>query len=273
MRLIFTIFFLSSFIQYAQNSKVEQILEEGKLLYRTEKASWYGTDDFLERFKQKRDSIGGYLSYETENSEIATIFFSKKDPNKVIVRYKFDSLPKPTPISIDTLNTNANLLERDLIFIRQDALNRVNDDNTGFFKFYENTSLNFMPVITGNKRVVFILTGPQTNGYILLGNDYVLKYSKSNKFKNKEKIHNSLVQLQWKSEDPEKQIEQTIHSHVLSDYINSTDICTLLLYKNFIDWKKHIVISKKQVSIFDVEGESLFTLTTKAWKKINNHSE
>src|SRR5689334_9378884 len=39
-----------------------RIVDEGKQLYRSEMASWYGTDVFLEQFKE-RDKIGGYFSY------------------------------------------------------------------------------------------------------------------------------------------------------------------------------------------------------------------
>ena len=98
-------------------------------------------------------------------------------------------------------------------------------------------------------------------------------YNKNNKFKGKEKIHNSIIQLESRSNKPKIKFEQTIHSHVLSDYINSTDICTLLLYKDYVEWKKHIVISKKQVSIFDLEKESLFTMTRKAWDKVYSNEQ
>ncbi len=52
-----------------------------------------------------------------------------------------------------------------------------------------------------------------------------------------------------------------MHSHVISDLINPTDICTLLLYKEFVDWKTHYVMSKKFVSIFDLEKETLSVIT------------
>ena len=67
--------------------------------------------------------------------------------------------------------------------------------------------------------------------------------------------------------DPEK-ILTTMHSHIVTDPISSTDICTLLLYKNFVQWNQHIVMSKKKVSIFDLQKETLFIMSKKAWDKI-----
>lgn len=257
-------------IVFGQNKKTDKILEEGKLLYRLEKSSWYGTDDFLERFPSKMDSTGGYISYETSENTINTIFFSRFNENDILVRYEFDYIPEPRPISIDTLNLVATEYEKDLIAIRQDAMKRTYENTDDFFTFYQNTSFNFIPLIKDKERKVFVLTGPQVSGVVIIGNDYLLNYDRKNNFKNKSKIHNSLLQFPYQSAEGENNIEHTYHSHVLTDYISSTDICTLLLYRDYIEWKQHIVISKKEVSIFNIENESIFTMKTEAWKKINN---
>lgn len=261
---------LLSGIVFGQNKKTDKILAEGKLLYRLEKSSWYGTDDFLERFPSKMDSTGGYISYETSENTITTIFFSRFNENDILVRYEFDYIPGPRPISIDTLNLVATEYEKDLIAIRQDAMKRTYENTDDFFTFYQNTSFNFIPLIKDKERKVFVLTGPQVSGVVIIGNDYLLNYDRKNNFKNKSKIHNSLLQFPYQSVEGENNIEHTYHSHVLTDYISSTDICTLLLYRDYIEWKQHIVISKKEVSIFNIENESIFTMKTDDWKKINN---
>ncbi|WP_303317331.1 hypothetical protein Q4Q34_01380 [Flavivirga abyssicola] len=272
-KIILTLLLLSTFLIYSQNKETEKILSEGKLLFRMEKGSWHGTDDMLARFKTKKDSVGGYLSYDTAENKINTIFFSRFDSDKILIRYEFDSLPKPQPIKIDTTNHNATDLEKNLISIRQDARNRAYANEDKFFSFYEKTSLNFIPVITDKERNVFVLTGPQVSGIVLLGNDYKLSYDKKNEFKKKEKIHNSILQFPNASEDKENPTVSTIHSHVITEYISSTDICTLLLYKNYVEWNQHIVISEKEVSIFNLEKESLFTMKRKAWEKIYNNEK
>src|SRR5690625_1712403 len=264
MKKLFFIFLLfGSSLIYSQDKKVDKILEEGKLLYRLEKGSWYGTDDMMLRFTTKKDSIGGYLSYKTEDEKINTIFFSRFDPDVVLIRYQFDSVPKPRPLSIDTLIHTPSDLEKSLIAIRQDARKRYLENEDDFFAFYEHTAPNFIPIIDKNKKEVFVLTGPQYSGMVLLGNDYKLKYNKKNKFKTKSKIHNTILQFPYKSEEEENEIETTYHSHILSDYISSTDICTLLLYRDFVEWNRHIVMSEKKVSIFNLEKETLFTMKSK----------
>lgn len=119
----------------------DKILKEGQLLYRLEKASWYGTDYFLDKFPNKRDLIGGYLSYEGDNYRVYTIFFERNFTSHVLVRFEFDSLPKQNPISIDSINILADQRETDLIKIRQDALDKINTNTDKFFSFYKNTSI------------------------------------------------------------------------------------------------------------------------------------
>ena len=260
-----------SSISFGQET--EKILEEGKLLYWLEKASWYGTDDFLARFPSKRDSIGGYLSYVNDKNHVINIFFAKDNPNHILVRYSFDSIPDISPVTIDSLNHVATQSEIDLIAIRQDAIQKISDNSDGFFTFYNNTSLNPIPIISKGKRKVFVLTGPQISNIVIIGNDYLMSYDNKNRFVKKEKIHESMLQFPYKSEDPDNTMQTTYHSHVLSDCISSTDICTLLLYKDFVEWKQHYVVSKKYVSIFDMEKENLVIITRKAWDNINKHKK
>ncbi len=267
-KLIVLILAITSLNTYSQNKESEKILNEGKLLYRLEKGSWYSTDLFLADYPEKRDSIGGYLSYEKGN-KIYSIFFNRYDENKVLARYKFDSIPKQNAIEVE-LNKNTTELESNLITIRQDAKNRASENKDKFFSFYQKTALNFIPLITNNKKRVFVITGPQINGVVLLGNDYLLTYNKKNIFKKKEKLHNSLIQFSYKSKNKDNPSVSTFHSHIITKYITSTDICTLLLYKDYVEWKQHIVISEKEVSIFDMEKEILITMKRKAWEKISN---
>ena len=272
-KLILILILLSSSGVLSQNNLSDKILNEGKLLFRIEKGSWYGTDDMLARFTTKKDSVGGYLSYETSDNTINTIFFSRFDPNRILVRYEFDSIPKTKPIQIDTMNHIASDVESSLIAIRQDASDRASLNEDEFFSFYENTALNFIPVINNSGRNVFVLTGPQVSGIVLIGNDYKLSYNAKNEFMKKEKIHNSILQFPYTSSNKDKPTISTIHSHVVTDVISSTDICTLLLYKNYVEWKQHIVTSDKEVSIFNLEAESLLIMKRKAWEKIYSNDK
>ncbi len=246
-------------------SKLEKetakIVEEGKMLYKSEMASWYGSDIFMEKYSEK-EKIGGYLSY-TENEISTCIFFSKGENPKVLGTIDFDATFK-----IETAKTN--LVERELTeneFVlykmRTEALRIINSDT--LYKTYKNSNLNLIPIIINKEKKVFVLTGPKNNGVMLFGNDYLLTFDKNNKLLKQKKLHNSLIPIEF---GDKKEIEASIHSHVLDDLITSTDVCTLMLYGKFAKIKTHYVMSKKYVSIWDCKNETLTVMTREAFEKI-----
>ncbi len=79
MRKLLVVFALvcTTTISVSARENADKILAEGKLLYRLEKASWYGTDAFLEMFPEKVKQIGGQLSYVDETGRAVNIFWRK----------------------------------------------------------------------------------------------------------------------------------------------------------------------------------------------------
>jgi len=156
----------------------------------------------------------------------------------------------------------------DLCIIRKIALQEMNQDT--LFKRYNNTNLNPIPIITNNSRKVFVLTGPQISGVVILGTDYLLTFDKNNKLKSKKSLHKNIISIEY-NEDTKGAV--TMHSHLKStgDLITSTDLCTIMLYEDYADWKQHIVISKKNVSLWDCEKDKLLIMTRKDWDKISKH--
>src|SRR5690606_25151647 len=93
------LFTTTTFGQKKLTEKTQQIVAEGKLLYKSEMASWYGAELFLERYKQ-RENIGGYFSY-TDNEISKCIFFSKAETPKVIGTISFDNTYNVKTAKID----------------------------------------------------------------------------------------------------------------------------------------------------------------------------
>lgn len=221
----------------------------------------------MENFSDKRDSIGGYLSYEGIDGKVYSIFFSCDDNYRILARYEFDNTPNPSPNYVEIDNKSPLEQELDLISIRQDAFNMIRSNKDKFFTFYENTSLNPIPLIIGNSRKVYILTASQKQGSVFIGNDYLLEYNSKNELTNKSKLHNSLIELPYKAPNGQK-MTATMHTHILSNHIESTDICTLLLYKDYVDWTQHYAINKDYISILDLKKENLVIMTKKAFDQI-----
>jgi|688.fasta_scaffold197540_3 hypothetical protein len=245
------------------------IVDEGKQLYKSEMASWYGTDIFLEKFGDRRENIGGYFSY-TNNGVSKCIFFSKSETPKVIGTISFDSTYNVNTAKADGSERDFTTNELDLYTIRKIALAEINSDT--LFKTYKNTNLNLIPLIDKGEKKVYVLTGPKNNGVVIIGNDYLLTFDKKNNLIKKKQLHKNIIPIKYTEEKDEA---VTMHTHLkeTGDYITATDICTLLLYEKFAKWKQHIVISEDYVCMWDCETDQLVTLTKKAWDNIYKDQE
>jgi len=259
--------FLFLFPAVAQTQ--DEILAEGFLLYNSERASWLGTDLFMAKFPDKKDKIGGYLSY-SDGDKHKCIFYDKDTDPGVLATITFDDSFVVEVANVNTDVRKLNSTEKDLYIIRTAALAEINKDT--LFERYENTNFNLIPMIIKEQKKVYILTGPENNGVLLFGNDYLITFDKKNTVKTKKRLHNNLIVLEYGKE--ENQIS-SIHSHneKTGDLITATDICTLLLYGPYTPWKTHYVISKGNVSIWDIQKEELIVMTRKAWDRMNESQD
>jgi len=269
---ILTLVTVSVYGQRNPTEEAQPIVAEGKLLYKSEMASWYGTDLFLENYKN-RDNIGGYFSY-TDHAISKCIFFSKSNTPKVIGTISFDSTYNTKTAKTDLSEREFTAYENDIFVIRKIALSEVNSDT--LFKKYNNTNLNFIPLINGNEKKVYILTGPQQNGVVIIGNDYLLTFDKHNKLTLKKQLHKNIIPIYFGGKEEEgKQIEGAMHSHLpeTGDFITATDICTLMLYGKFAKWKTHNVVSKRYLNIWNCETDQLTVIPMETIDKINKDQE
>jgi hypothetical protein len=272
LTLILTFLSLTVFGQKNPTEKAQPIVAEGKLLYKSEMASWYGTDLFLENYKQ-RENIGGYFSY-TENEIAKCIFFSKTENPKVIGTISFDNTYNIKTAKTDFTERDFTKAENDLYEIRKLALAEIQSDT--LFKTYENTNLNIIPLINKNEKKVYILTGPKNNDVVIFGNDYLLTFNNDNKLTLKKQLHKNIIPIEYgKKVADGKEVEATIHSHLpeTGDFITATDICTLMLYEKFAKWKLHNVVSKKYLNIWNCETNELNVISMEVVEKINKDQE
>lgn len=242
----------------------EEITEEGKYLYRLETASWYGSDIFLDSFKE-RERIGGYFSY-LDKEIPKCLFFSKGEKPRVIGVVSFGDIKIVETATIDFKERDFKENERHLYNIRKKALTEVQQDSI-LFKSYTNTNLNLIPYIRNGERKVYALTGPKVAGVVLFGNDYLLTFDNQDNLLSKKEIHQNLIPIEF---EKGQNAVASVHSHApeTGDFITPTDICTLMLYAKFAEWKRHIVISKNYVSIWNCEAETLVIITREEYDRM-----
>lgn len=258
----------SAFAQSNPTKEAQPIVAEGKALYRSEMASWYGTDLFLEHYKN-REHIGGYFSY-TEHNISKCIFFSNDANTKVIGTISFDSLYNLKTANVDLTERNFTKVESDLYEIRKLALAEINSDT--LFKTYQNTNFNLVPLINGQYKKVYVLTGPQNSGVVIFGNDYLLSFDTDNKLVEKRQLHKNVIPIYYGGKEEEgKPTVGAMHSHLpeTGQFMTATDICTLMLYGKFAKWEQHIVISQKYMNIWNCKTEQLTVIPKEVIDKID----
>ena len=269
---ILTLLSVTVFGQGNLSPQVQAIVAEGKLLYKSEMASWYGTDLFLENYKD-RANLGGYFSY-TDQEVSKCIFFSKSDQPKVIGTVSFDSTYNVKTAKTDLTEREFTTNENDLYIIRKIALAEIKADT--LFKNPKNTSLNLIPLINAHEKKVYVVTGPQQNGVVIFGNDYLLTFDKDNQLTLKKRLHKNIIPISFGQKVEEgKQIEGAMHSHLpeTGDYITATDICTLMLYEKFAKWKTHNVVSQNYLSTWNCETDQLTVVSMDALVKMKKDRE
>lgn len=270
-----TLLSLSAFGQDEDDptGRAQPIVAEGKRLYRSERASWLGTDLFLEAYKD-RANIGGYFSY-AEGDLTKCIFFSKSDEKpRVIGTISFDSSYNTQTARLDLAERDFTPNESDLYAIRKVAKAAIASDT--LFKTYKNTNLNLVPLISGGEKKVYILTGTNQNDVVIFGNDYLLTFGKDNRIISKKQLHRNIIPINYGDKVKEAgEVEGAIHSHLpeTGDFITATDICTLMLYEKLAKWKQHNVVSQNYLSIWSCATDQLVVIPMSTVDKINKDQE
>ena len=270
MKKIFFLIFVICIVHHAFAQEkdlvkiADSITAEGKTLFKSEWASWYGTDIFTEKCKARRAIAGGYISYDSGKG-LVNVFFSKDAEPVVLSTISFGYYFDPNNFKLDTLNRKLTQQEKELFTIRKTAIAELNKDT--LFKKYNHTNLNPIPIIENNTKKVYVLTGPEVNGVVIFGNDYLIDFDRENNIIDKKTLHKNIIPLYT---DKDSTGTTTFHVHLAEtgDFITATDICTLLLYEKFTKWSQHFVRSKEYISIWDCKKDQLLIMTVAAINRI-----
>lgn len=251
----------------AQDATLVAAIEaEGKRLYRSEMASWHGSDILVERFPDVRSRMGGYFSYANQ-AGASCVFFSSEASPRILLTVDFDSTYDVARAHVDNRPRNFTSTENELYLLRKQAAQLIETDT--LFETYQNTNLNIIPLLGPQENKVYVLTGPQQSGHVIFGNDYLLLFDKRQNLLSKRKLHKGIIPI--KTEVENESVVASMHSHLpeTGEYMTATDVCTLMLYGRFTKWQQHLVVSENYVSVWDCGKNTLLTLTKKAWLRIS----
>ena len=251
------------------DKKIADVVAEGKTLYKSEMASWFGTDLFIEQYKEP-EKAGGYFSYN-EGEVSKCVFYSKDENPKVLGTFTFDGTYDIKSARSEFEEREFSNNEKDLYVIRAKALNAINNDT--IFKRYNDSNLNLIPLISNNEKKVYVLTGPTNSGLVLYGNDYLLTFDAENNLKSTKKLHANIIPVNYGNE--KNIMIAAMHSHLpkTGELITATDICTTMLYEKYTGWGTVYVTSNEFVSIWNCKTDELIVMTIKAFEKLSKSEE
>ncbi|BAV09718.1 hypothetical protein FLA_5771 [Filimonas lacunae] len=247
--------------------KVDSIVTEAKKLYTSQVAGIYGKEVLRQQYPLLEDRTGGSVTY-SENGKILCVFFSNEENPSVVATIGFDNINTPGKPQVDTAYRNFTGYERDLYTLQKKTEEQIATNS--MFKKCSNTRWNIVPLTDNKSKRVYVFTGSKVNGTVVFGNDYLLTFDDSNALTVAKPLHQNMIPLNY-HQDKDMEPITTVHNHSgnATDCFTATDVCTVMLYEKCANWKKHMVISKSQVSTWDCEKDELVTVSLKEWEKSN----
>lgn len=252
----------------------DSILKEGIEIYECSMASGLSTEFLIEKLSM--EDVSGLLTYKKANS-IHTIFLKGNSKNPG-VKYTFTY---PAPFGAESMKIDGEsraLSEDESAFYKmRHKILKLARKRKSFFTSYAEIVLNPVFIREGNLTRAFLISSTHDNSFIPLGNDYLLVFNEKSKLISKEKIHQNLIEISTNVSDTLQpgQALASFHTHseLSSPFISSTDICTLLLQRESVNWESHIVISPSYVSFFFPEQRILEIITKEEYDRMSGEEE
>lgn len=281
--LIVTFVVAMSFVQVrAQTQIPEEILSEGRMLYRLEWISRYGKNTFYDLFGDEgmRKSGSGQISYLNEKGRFVNFYYDycegkTRDDDvtyRIMLRMLFDNPFDRqqdkiiSPTIVDTCNMVPTPEELSLIEMRDDVYKRLSGGVNYIFQPYDNTVYKWFPVISNGKRSVFVIPKLMQSDILTFGGDYRLTYDNSDRLVEWCELHDARVdaELPDLSMNPVDRIRSLVRSLGPSWSISPTDVFTLLEYADSSEYKRRYEMGENVFyPEYDIETEESVIMVIK----------
>jgi len=253
----FVVVFLFSSSSNGQDLRAiaDSILEEGRMLYHIELADRNSELELNQKYS--KEEVKHRLSY-TDGRSIYTLFFTEKGKH-VRFEFTYPGLTKPSEYEIAGTKRKPSKLEKRLFKCLVKTENAIATDTT-FIKPFPNFSHRKIFVVQHGKITGYVFPNSILKHVVPFGNDFQFHFSRKGKLKSIDKQHTKflLVESNPQLEDDEQVVSGAHgHSNNYSPFMTATDVCTLLLYKQYLAWNQHVVVHDRYVSFFDLTRESL----------------
>ena len=245
---------------------VDEILENGIAMYELERTTIYAAQAMRDK-GLSREGIYGHLSYR-QGDTIKTIYFGPKKAGNTI-RYTFE-FPRPVELynrRIDGSPRPPTERELKLINIHY-QVNKQVKKNRKFFRQNDSLGLNLVMLEDVDRILAYLLPNAPAEEIMPLGHDYELIFTPKGKLKSRRACHNNFIPIPTKSSSPKGNAAMHRHEGDTCPYITASDICLLLLYRDFCTWQVHLVVSENYVSWFSMDDQKLQILPKEKFEEL-----
>lgn len=253
----------------------DNLLQEGYELYQLQLAGVYSSR-FIES-NLSTELLTGTIVYPTADT-IQVLYLSGQG-KKTEVKYHF-TFDRPVSDDFIRLAPSAEKMSdehKKMIRIRQGVLKQLNKNKT-LLDMYQDHPPSLVYLNSENFTEVFLFSGREAKGAVPLGNDCRMVFSPKGKFKELEKLHQNFIPIPG-SDESEGEFDgyalssMHVHSEASAPFITSTDIATILLYGNYVQWKSHLVFSDGYVTFMSIPDRKITIMLKEEFDRINSLRE
>lgn len=260
--LLSIILLLTSSISYSQINLehiADSLLKEGNRIYRLEKSVWISTELIVVENSKRylRKKIEGNISYKIGDT-IKAIFWGMNEDKLVIKNtYNFSNSNMLERISYNKIERSPSELERKLINVKKKLLLEIEQKIQDYYKPYD-TEYNLILSESGTGYRAYLIIGQKKKKIVPLGNDYHLELDEDGNIIEKNRLHNSYLKTPFTHSGHQGYtIESVIHTHMADfPFISVTDICSAMLYSEFISWSEMETFSE-YISTYNLKENTL----------------
>jgi hypothetical protein len=264
-------------LQLVMDAIRDSVFAEAKELYYLERAAWVATDLCANRLKEEKIPFKRYGTIKRD-STVQTFFYGgSAGAYKVYASARFPakSISEATAVVSWEVRPVDNF-ENDWISKYNAAFKYL---DTTIVSNYQNISLCVQILDKSWGWQMYLMSGTTLSTGIALGNDAVIKFKRKGQNSNdftvsRRRLHKSLVWTPFAGQNAQGEYSQSMHKHLLDDGVfTASELCMLMLYRNYYPWKISVAIGNTYYSQYDKESDYYLLLTTEAIKKIWNHQD
>jgi hypothetical protein len=237
----------------AKPPTVEQlaaITSRGKLLAEYDLAAWHASDA-LQKLNPPAENVGRYIAHKTENGWVVAFGRLDVKQDRFLVAYEATKGKKPEEYQVKAIEPPS----ADAGFNRSAA----KAIDTVLKEFVENFKGEQRPynvaILPAEKSElwVYLVPAPTKAGVWPLGGDVRYRVSKDgSRIIEKRQLHNSVIEIAAPEKGPDNQLAAGMHTHVLDDIPEDTDVFHVLQRKPAVP---EIIVAKESLFSIEVTGE------------------